>query len=60
MKGMKRRITNMESRVIMSPPAVICATAHEDADRQLEGFRKQYGDHIRPVVLIAPVIMKTE
>jgi len=60
MKNIEHRITKMENRVIPSPPAVICATTHEDADRQLAGFRKQYGDHIRPVVLIAPVIMKTE
>jgi len=60
MKNIEHRITKMENRVIPSPPAVICATSREDAELQLAELRKQHGDHIRPVVLIAPDITKTE
>ena len=60
MKNIKHRITKMEHRVVPAPPAVICATSREDAELQIAELRKQHGDHIRPFVLIAPDIIKTE
>lgn len=59
MKNFKKRIFYLESMVLSRPLKVICENSDTDAKKQLSDLKKQYGEFISPILLIAPNIKKS-